>query len=222
MPKISPERSSQRRHALIAAARSVIINSGFSRLTVDSICAAAGLSKGAFYGYFASKDEVLEAAFESDRVDFDLILRAVDANELCDALLDIFPLDQPEVSRVEVQAWVHGFSDQSFRERLVKGSRDFHQHLTEAIVSQGKENEPLDSHAKVIASILQSFLMGSFVRSALREEKLTDIDAELRLLVATLLRGRLGLPHMQARTSGASDGARRKVRKAKSLDQRHG
>ena len=46
------------------AARDVIRAKGYSAATVDDICAAAGVTKGSFFYYFANKDELAIAAVE--------------------------------------------------------------------------------------------------------------------------------------------------------------
>lgn len=49
---------------LLNAALSLIREKGFSAMTVDDLCARAGVSKGAFFHYFKSKDELGVAAAE--------------------------------------------------------------------------------------------------------------------------------------------------------------
>jgi TetR/AcrR family transcriptional repressor of nem operon len=53
------------RMKLLDAARDVIRRQGYSATTVDDICAAAGVSKGAFFHHFASKEEAGVAAIEA-------------------------------------------------------------------------------------------------------------------------------------------------------------
>ena len=50
------------RTKLLEAAFAVIRSKGYSATTVDDICRAAGLSKGAFFHHFASKEELAVAA----------------------------------------------------------------------------------------------------------------------------------------------------------------
>lgn len=50
------------RERLIAAAHQVVRRQGYAATTVDQICAAAGVTKGAFFHHFASKEELAVAA----------------------------------------------------------------------------------------------------------------------------------------------------------------
>lgn len=52
------------RMKLLDAALSVIRTKGYSATTVDELCAAAGVTKGAFFHHFRSKDELGVAAAE--------------------------------------------------------------------------------------------------------------------------------------------------------------
>ena len=50
------------RTKLLEAALSVIRTKGYSATSVDELCAAAGVTKGAFFHHFKSKDELGVAA----------------------------------------------------------------------------------------------------------------------------------------------------------------
>jgi AcrR family transcriptional regulator len=51
--------------ALISAAREVFAERGYAFVSVDDLCAAAGIAKGSFYRWFASKDEAYVVAVRS-------------------------------------------------------------------------------------------------------------------------------------------------------------
>lgn len=57
--KTYAERSAETMGKLIAAARSLFGEREFEAVTVDDIVAEAGMSKGAFYHHFDSKDDIL-------------------------------------------------------------------------------------------------------------------------------------------------------------------
>lgn len=61
VPNLEPERGNARTR-LIEAARDIIRIKGFTATTVDDLCSAAGVSKGAFFHHFKSKDELGVAA----------------------------------------------------------------------------------------------------------------------------------------------------------------
>lgn len=55
------------RQKLVEAALDLFVKRGYERVTVDDICKQAGVSKGAFYGHFKSKDQaILEEFLKAD------------------------------------------------------------------------------------------------------------------------------------------------------------
>ncbi|BBZ43557.1 TetR/AcrR family transcriptional regulator [Mycobacterium parmense] len=61
MPKVTPEYRAQRRAHIMAAARRCFIRNGFHAASMHDLVAEAGMSSGAVYRYFPSKDAVIEA-----------------------------------------------------------------------------------------------------------------------------------------------------------------
>lgn len=61
--KLNPERGDARTR-LLAAARDVIRQKGFNATTVDDLCEAAGVTKGAYFHHFESKEALGIAAAE--------------------------------------------------------------------------------------------------------------------------------------------------------------
>lgn len=61
MPKVSDEHVQERKRQILDAATASFARSGIHGSTMDDICAGAGLSKGAVYGYFKSKDDIVAA-----------------------------------------------------------------------------------------------------------------------------------------------------------------
>jgi AcrR family transcriptional regulator len=60
-----PDVSEERRAQIIEAALRCFTRKGYVNTTMDDIVAESGLSKGAIYWYFKSKDDVFQAAFIS-------------------------------------------------------------------------------------------------------------------------------------------------------------
>ncbi len=66
MPRLAAETKVARRQQLIDAAWRCVADRGFQSLTVDEVCAEAGVSKGAFYLYFESKQDLLLGLLEDE------------------------------------------------------------------------------------------------------------------------------------------------------------
>jgi AcrR family transcriptional regulator len=60
----NPERRQRTREAIIAAAGACFAESGFNGTTLTDVQVRAGVSRGALYHHFASKEAVMEAVFE--------------------------------------------------------------------------------------------------------------------------------------------------------------
>ena len=59
--KLSQRRKAETRQGLLAAAYRVFAQRGYAQATIDDIAAACGVSKGAVYHHFASKEELFRA-----------------------------------------------------------------------------------------------------------------------------------------------------------------
>jgi AcrR family transcriptional regulator len=87
MPK--PDISAQRREQILDAAQNVFSRAGFERARMDDIVQESGLSKGALYWYFKSKDEIIQA-----------ILDRIFMTEMSEALA-LAELDAPAGERLQ-------------------------------------------------------------------------------------------------------------------------
>jgi TetR/AcrR family transcriptional regulator, transcriptional repressor for nem operon len=63
--KVSREQVTENRRRIVDAARDLVRERGVDGVSVADIMKAAGLTHGAFYGYFASKDDLLASAFDT-------------------------------------------------------------------------------------------------------------------------------------------------------------
>ncbi len=97
----------QRRHLVVAAARSVLARDGLSGLSMRSIAAEAGCTTGLVTHYFRDKQEVVSAAMsdnasrQSDRARDRFAGKVADAAE---ALAELLPLDEQRAD--ETRVWL--------------------------------------------------------------------------------------------------------------------
>ncbi len=82
MPRLADATRIERRRALIDAAYRCVGDRGFASLTVDDVCAEAGVSKGSFYVYFGHKQELLRALLDDEAAEMDRLIRDLDAARL--------------------------------------------------------------------------------------------------------------------------------------------
>jgi AcrR family transcriptional regulator len=66
-PMTRAERRDQQTQRILDAAKTCFVRSGFQGASMQEICAEAGMSPGAVYRYFASKEAIIEAICEADR-----------------------------------------------------------------------------------------------------------------------------------------------------------
>src|SRR5580698_9567845 len=94
MPKVSQEHSDTQRGAILKAAIRCFAREGFHRTTMRDVVRESGMSAGALYVYFKSKDELIEAIAESRHLrEREWITAALDKDDVAtsvQALLSIF------------------------------------------------------------------------------------------------------------------------------------
>ncbi len=64
MARISEEQIRRRKEAILAAAKHVFARKGCAQATMNDVAGEAGLSVGALYLYYPSKDDLMQAVFE--------------------------------------------------------------------------------------------------------------------------------------------------------------
>lgn len=70
-PRLAQRRKAETRQGLLAAAYRVFGQKGYAQATVDDVAAAAGVSKGAVYHHFESKEELFRALLEDHSHELD-------------------------------------------------------------------------------------------------------------------------------------------------------
>lgn len=89
------KRSENTIQTILTAAEEVILESGVERVSILDVCKVAGISRGTFYRYFSSQDELLDAFSRHKRDNFHQSLSSAlapydDPDEKFDALIRYF------------------------------------------------------------------------------------------------------------------------------------
>jgi len=120
MPRGEFDRSTRKaatRTRLLQAAAHVYAAHGFAGATLDDVAEEAGLTKGAVYGHFGSKDNLLVALMEEY-----LAAEIAEQVALFDRDTTTWKLDEsPDAFRLLVEFWVAASRDEALRARFAAG-----------------------------------------------------------------------------------------------------
>jgi AcrR family transcriptional regulator len=172
MPKVTDEHRDRRRRQILDAAMACFDRHGLHATTTDEIVAEAGLSAGAIYRYFDSKDAIIEA-IAAER-------HAHERSMLADALVGDDPraslrsfldryfdwLGDPEEQRrrrVNVYVWAEALHNSRLAGVVASGLAPLDQSVkaVRAAVRSGAFPPGLDAEAfvRVLLALLQGFVL---------------------------------------------------------------
>lgn len=174
MPKISDLRRTQRREQIIVAAMSCVAQEGFHRTTMADVITASGLSAGAVYGYFASKDDLILAladrAISMIEPVFDELLATDPTPSLPEAIAGItaqaqaMAQDNEDLLPVAVAAWAEAARNVQIRGQVSDRIMRLRNRFTELALrlqQQGRLSSAIDavSVGQAAAGTIPGFLL---------------------------------------------------------------
>ena len=175
IPKLAAAVRSQRRQQLIEAAWRCAARRGFQATTVDDVCAEAGVSKGAFYGYFEQKQDLLMALLEDEARFYEHLLERLSATggsgiEHLRAYARAVADRSSDPARVQVSAdlWTAMLTDPAVRERFVAAVQRRRERLRTWIEEAQTAGEMVEIPANAFASILLALTDGLVLHGSLQ------------------------------------------------------
>jgi TetR/AcrR family transcriptional regulator, transcriptional repressor of aconitase len=205
MPKISAAAAARRRAHILDAARQCFAERGI-HVSVDEICAKAGVSKGAFYLYFSSKDAAIEALAEDHKRVITAFAKLDSLEELIQRLTELTTARSTASSRLELETWTHALKLPPLRAALQHNVESLRQALAASVaaLAAGAAGKSQASPPPVVAEILTIFSLGLIASSALGTQRASRSgEAALNALVRALVTG-TAVRGRQPRTRGAS------------------
>jgi AcrR family transcriptional regulator len=198
MPKVSTAHLEATRRRILDAARRCFTRNGFHSTSMQDVLAEAGLSAGAVYRYFGSKDEIIAAIVDAalDEVTGTLqgLLEAPAPPPLDEVLWRVLhgkpPLDPSRASaRLIVQVWSEVVRDEALGRRYLAALERW-QALFEQVVTDYQQAGLVTPAvpAPDLATALIALLQGFIVRVALAG------DGDVRTLRAGVSGLLAGLP----------------------------
>jgi len=191
MPKVSQEHMEGRRRQILAAASRCFAQVGFHAATMQDVIKASGLSAGAIYNYFQSKEDII-AAIADERHDREAaLLQAAEAEPEPDRAIRQLALaffqhlsdkGQDEERRVGVQLWAETLNNKKLARLAKDGTAGPYRVLCTLIdrmkqageLPKAIESEPL---ARVMIALFQGLVL----------QKCREKDLDLQAYVRTVL-----------------------------------
>jgi TetR/AcrR family transcriptional regulator, transcriptional repressor of aconitase len=175
MPKVSQRHRDLRREQILAAARRCFLRDGFHATSMQDLFAEAGLSSGAVYGYFASKDDVIVAIAEENLLAVTEMIHSAatrqpgrPAGAVLADVMDMLRAKDTEdgLGKLTVIVWSEALRDPSLAARFTALVTQVRARLAE-VIRQNPGNLPADVPADVLAAALLSLVPGYLLQLAL-------------------------------------------------------
>jgi AcrR family transcriptional regulator len=176
MPKLDEDTQRARREQILEAAQRCFARDGFHNTTMQVICREAGISPGALYLYFKSKEELIEGICESEKgrlaEDLAVLRESPDFVGALGKLAETYCLEEP-LDKVRMQVEVNAEAVRNPAVGRVVGEIDrfilesFTQLLTDA---QAKGRIKPIADPGTVAQVLSMIGDGLFLRRALNPD----------------------------------------------------
>ncbi|GAA2608829.1 TetR/AcrR family transcriptional regulator [Actinomadura fulvescens] len=202
MPRVSEEHRERRRQQILDAAQSCFARKGFHETSLQEIFRESGLSAGAVYRYFRSKDELIGAiAARSQPLVAALLEEILDADELppLDEIVARFAtgvtgrMGPSGAVRIAPQGWALATYNRPIHlaiSELLDNTRSWWVRVAERLRDDGRL--PPDADPYAVAVVLTSIIPGFILQRLV----LGDVDAEtLRAGIRILLSSEPPPPH---------------------------
>lgn len=173
MPRLKEADRNQRRQRLLDAAWRCAARKGYRDMTVDDVCAEAEASKGAFYLYFETKQDLLLALLDDDSAQVDRRIEELERQNLSQAervrRFTRWMLERgADAARAQVRAdlWVSALTDEHVRGRLSEAISGRRAHLRSWVEAGVANRELVDVPANALASVLLALSDGLLLHAS--------------------------------------------------------
>ena len=175
MPKVTQQHRDARREQILAAARRCFLRDGFHATSMQDLFAEAGLSSGAVYSYFASKDDVIVAIAEENMRGVIEMIRNVATQHpgrpvgavLADIMDMVHARDaQDGLGKLTVIVWSEALRNPSLAARFTDMVTQIRASLAE-VIEQSSHNPPAGVPADILAATLVCLVPGYLLQLAI-------------------------------------------------------
>jgi AcrR family transcriptional regulator len=194
MPKVTEEHRAARRRQIVDAGRRCVAEQGFHKTTMIDVIRESGLSAGAVYGYFKSKNEIVAAIADDalGNIDelFEKILADPDLSPVTalkaalDHTVEIASRPGGDVTKVAVQAWAESLRNDAIRATASSKYTMLRGHFAD-IARRGQENGTIgkdvdpDCVAQAMFGLVPGFILQRLILGDVTPDSYTEGFAAL-------------------------------------------
>ena len=190
MPKVLPAYLETRRQQIIDASAACFARGGFHRTTMQDICAEAGLSPGAVYRYFQSKEDIILAmCSRGQEEDVGIIREAMQLDDTAKVLSELIRIYFSGIENHEHCALMAELISEAVRnEQIGESVRDGWSRimapmgeLIQLAQQRGEINSKLDpaAVAAVMVGVYQGLVLQHLVQPEMDVEAYADVTRAL-------------------------------------------
>jgi AcrR family transcriptional regulator len=161
-----------RSHILDAAVRKFAI-AGYDAASVDDICGEAGISKGAFYHHFPTKQAVFLALMQGWLGMIDINMEAVSGRTVPETLIKMTDLLPGVFAAAEdrlpmfLEFWLQASRDETVWKAVIAPYRHYQEHFTRLVEAGIAEGSLKPTDSQVAAQIIVSLAVGLVLQGVL-------------------------------------------------------
>lgn len=190
------QRSEETRSKILDSAVKLFSTRGFGAATVEDICADAGISKGAFYHHFKSKQSLFLALLDGWLQAIDQVVESSKdktAPETFTQLTEAFPYffeTAGDGLPMFLEFWVQASRDKKVWEASIAPYRRYHKYFTSLIRKGVEEGSFVEVDAELASRMIVATAIGLLLQSLLDPKGATWEKVardSTNLLVNTLL-----------------------------------
>jgi AcrR family transcriptional regulator len=167
------QRSEETRARILDSAIKLFSGRGYNKASVDDICAEAGISKGAFYHHFESKQALFLALLDGWLQTIDHAIETSKdktAPETFMQMTEAFPYffeTAGEGLPMFLEFWLQASRDKKVWEASIAPYRRYHKYFTSLIKKGVEEGSFVEVDPELTARMIVSTAMGLFLQSLL-------------------------------------------------------
>ena len=170
---MAQHRGEETRSRILDAAVKRFAIAGYDAASVDEICTEAGVSKGAFYHHFPTKQAVFLALMQGWLAMIDLGMEAVHQDSVPETLVTMTDLLPGVFAAAEnrlpmfLEFWLQASRDETVWKAIIAPYRHYQEHFSKLVQAGMDEGSLKPVEPKVAAQVIVSLAVGLVLQGVL-------------------------------------------------------